>query len=104
MKCYFCGKKTVKYKSFHIFSGVKMICGQCHSIYKLLRGHTKQAVIKMVNAMDKHTCYTCINFNKYNEDYCNKHMWTGIHTHLKQYPFTYANNGCNKYKFNEKSI
>ncbi len=104
MYCYFCDKKIEKYKVFRIFSGMKKVCGQCHSIHKLLRGHTKEAIIKMINAMDKHTCYTCNNFNKHNEDYCFRHMYTGVITHNKEYPFTYANHNCGKYSLNEKSI
>ena len=104
MKCYFCGRNAIKMKFFHIHDEVKSICGQCHSIHKLLRGQTRDSIIKMINAMDKDTCYTCINLRKNREEICKRHNYTGIGTHMNEYPFTYANHGCVSFKNIKDSI
>lgn len=104
MDCYFCGKNATKIKKFHVFSGVKNMCGQCYSIHKLLKGQTVDSVLKMINAMDEHTCYTCVSFVKSREGNCRGGKLTGIGSHTSKYPFTYANHGCGRFEKVEKSI
>ena len=45
MTCYFCDRTTEKYKNFYIHFEVKKICGQCHSIHKLLRGQSVPIIL-----------------------------------------------------------
>jgi len=104
MKCCFCEKIIEKYKIFHTLSGVKKVCGQCYSIHKLLRGQTRDSILRIINAMDDHTCYTCKNFRNDRERHCKRGKNTGINMYTHNYPFTYANHGCATFVAKNSSI
>ena len=104
MKCHFCGKNTKKPKSFFILNGMKTVCGHCHSVYKLVRGSNIESVVKIINAMNTHSCVGCNHFNIDNIDYCLERMWTGMETHRRDYPLTYGYSRCSRFSQNPNVI